>query len=64
MRAKKVKMYMIRATPNVMGNRRSYGRFRKKSTALKELKKILKNRDNMSGVGFNNPRIKKFRGYK
>ena len=56
---KKVNGYVIMSTPNVTGNRRSYGRYFSKYKAKKELKNILKNRNSMSGVGHNNPRIKK-----
>jgi len=58
MTAKKVKGYVIRTTPN-FGHRTSYGRYFKKDDALKELKNILRNRNSMSGVGHNNPRIKR-----
>ena len=53
--------YTIRSTPNVIGDRRTTGRYKTKSEARKQLEYIKKNRDNMSGVGFNNPRIKKIR---
>lgn len=71
--------YVIRATPNVFGSRRDIYLYNKKSQAVKELKKLLSPpksrivngkkiyltsyRDAQSGIGINNPRIKKILGF-
>jgi hypothetical protein len=67
------KMYTISYTDN-SGNRRTHGRYKKKSDAMKEIKKVLeKPKKNKYGVkltsyrtagawggfGINNPRLKK-----
>ena len=64
--------YLITARGNMKGDRqRVVHSFGSKSQAQKQLKKILSKpkgnqtayRDAQSGIGLNNPRIKKMRGY-
>lgn len=63
--------YVIRATPNVFGNRRVINYFDSKIHAKKELKRLLSKplgnktsyRESRSGIGINNPRIKKIKGF-
>ena len=61
--SKRVNKFLIMSNSNT-GERRTVAQFFKRSEAKKALKRYNSNaRHSMSGIGYNNSRIKKIKGY-